>query len=136
MATKTKAPKVAAVAVDADGFAIIDPKAIKPAYDPKAPRPWKLHCSTCQKPVWRASRAPDTCYACDRTAAKPAKVTPAQTAKANKLEGATAGGILNVATGELTPVGKPKPSKSQNPRVAANKMVMDRAKAIADRRAR
>jgi hypothetical protein len=112
MATKTKAPteaapKVTAATVDADGFAIIDPKAIKPAYDPKAPRPWKLHCSTCQKPVWRASRAPDTCYACDRTAAQAA----AQPRKATKRQQVMAEKILNAGDAAKAKASKVKVAK-------------------------
>jgi hypothetical protein len=121
MATKTKAPTKGAPTVDADGYAIIDPTATKVDFDPKQKRPWKLKCVGCQKLIRRADRAPGhTCFKCD-TAAKPASArTAKQVARADTAE------AVNVAK-------VAKPSKSQNPRTAANKMVMDRAKAIAAR---
>jgi hypothetical protein len=111
MANKT-APTV--VTVDADGYAIIDPKAVKVAYDPTTPRPWKLHCVGCEKPIRRADRAPGhSCFKCD-VAAKTPKTA--------------------VAVKAAVPVAPAKTRKvSQNPRVLANRMVMARARIIADR---
>ena len=113
------APKAADV--DADGFAVIDPKATFVAYDPKGKRPFKLHCAACSKPIMRADRAPGhKCFGCIQAAkARPAKVAAADAAEAK-----------NVAAVKAAPKAR-KPS--QNPRVLANRMVTERAKAIADR---
>lgn len=133
MATRTKAPKVAAptvtdlvnaaevlMTVDADGYAIIDPTATKLDFDPKVKRPWKLHCVSCQKPIRRADNAPGhTCAACDTAALKAAKAPKAAVA------------VVAVATAPA-PAKAPR-SKSQNPRVLANAMVTKLAIDIAAR---
>lgn len=115
------APKATQPDVDADGFAVIDPKATFVAYDPKGKRPFKLHCAGCAKPIMRADRAPGhKCFACIRAAkARPAKVAAADAAEDE-----------NVAAVKAAPKAR---KASQNPRVLANRMATAPAKAIADR---
>lgn len=128
MATKTKAVRKATtdpatkLMKAAEVLVNPDPNAIKLAYDPKAKRPFLLACVTCQKPIRRSDNAPGhTCFSCDQAAAHSAKAPKgvAQPAEAKTVEPVKA---------------TPKTRKSSsNPRVLANRMVMARAKAIADR---
>ena len=89
MATNTQSPAKGATdgAVDADGFAIIDPTAVKVAYDAKTPRPFKLHCDRCGKAIVRADRAPGhRCFKCVSASKAKAPKVVAQPTEAKAVE--------------------------------------------------